>query len=85
MDLCYLFDVGFLLTRDSLNISGVFNWFSRGSDCVCFFYYCYLDLERLLDLLYDRLSILQLDTQALSIGHLSPDGSCSDLDWRGLV
>ena len=44
----------------------------------------HLDLERLLDLPDDRLSVFQLHSQTLSISHLSPDGGCSHLHWRGL-
>lgn len=54
---------------------------SRGPDP----FFSYLNLERLLQLLYDCLSVLQLDPQTLSVGHLSPDGSCSDLHWRTLT
>lgn len=45
---------------------------------------CHLDLERLLDLPDDSLSVFQLHSQTLSISHLSPDGGCSHLHWWGL-
>ena len=45
---------------------------------------CHLDLEGLLDLPDDSLSVFQLHSQTLSISHLSPDGGCSHLHWRGL-
>ena len=45
---------------------------------------CHLDLERLLDLLDDRLSVFQFASQALGVSHLGPDGGGPRLHWRSL-